>query len=248
MTIRSPHDPHDFMARFDAAAQIAGFAVKEYGRVEGFPLRAYTKRSGLKPALYVSSGMHGDEPAPPWALLQLVETGAFSAPADWFLCPLLNPTGLAQRTRENFQALDLNRDYQHPTTTEVRAHVAWLQQQPRFDATFCLHEDYDAAGFYVYELNPDARPTLAGAALEAACRHCPIDTSAIIDGRESAAPGIIRPVSDPLLREQWPEAIYLGHHHTNLSYTFETPTALPLPVRVAAQADALRASIDALLS
>ncbi|MBA4136454.1 MAG: succinylglutamate desuccinylase [Opitutus sp.] len=243
-----PLDPRAFTTRFDAAARASGFAPEQFGAIEGHALMAYTKGAATARAVYVSSGMHGDEPAPPWALLRLVEEGFFDARANWFVCPLLNPTGLAAGTRENFERIDLNRDYLHPTTAEVRAHVAWLERQPRFDANFCLHEDYDALGFYLYELNPDHRPTLADATLAAAALHCPIEMSAIIDGRESAAPGIIRPVSDPLLREQWPEAIYLRHHHTNFSYTFETPTALPLDQRVATQHAALRAAIDALLS
>lgn len=243
-----PFPPAEFTARFDAAARARGFAAERYGEIQGHPLLAYTCAAASSRAVYLSAGMHGDEPAPPWALLRFVEQGGFDERANWFICPLLNPTGLALGTRENFQRIDLNRDYQQPTTSEVRAHVAWLQRQPRFDASFCLHEDYEALGFYLYELNPDNRPTLADAALKAASLHCPIELSAIIDGRAAAAPGIIRPVSDPLLRANWPEAIYLRHHHTTLSYTFESPTPQPLEVRIAAQAAALRAALDALLS
>jgi protein MpaA len=243
-----PLDPREFTPRFDAAARVRGFTGEEFGTIEGHPLLAYTKPAVTNRAVYVSSGMHGDEPAPPWALLRVLEEGFFDARAHWLLCPLLNPTGLARRTRENFQGVDLNRDYLHPQTAEVRAHVAWLERQPRFDASFCLHEDYDALGFYLYELNPDNRPTLVDEALRAASLHCPIEMSTVIDGREATGPGLIRPVSDPLLRNDWPEAIYLRHNHTTLSYTFETPTALPIEQRIAAQAAALRAAVDRLLS
>ena len=244
-------DPGEFIPRFDAAARAAGFAAKQYGEVHGYALNAYTKLAdapATAPRLYVSSGMHGDEPAPPWALLRLVEDGSFDARASWFLCPLLNPTGLLRGTRENFAGIDLNRDYKELRTVEVQTHVAWLRAQPSFDTVFCLHEDYDAIGFYIYELNPENRPTLVDAALAGAARHCPIESAAIIDGHESIAPGIIRPVADPLLRHDWLEAIYLRHHHTNLSYTFESPTTLALGVRVAAQCAALKAAIDALLN
>ena len=244
-----PLDPADFTARFDAAARAAGFAVEQFGAIHGHPLLAYTKpavRPGA-PAIYVSTGMHGDEPAPPWALLRAVESGQFDARASWWLCPLLNPTGFAARTRENFAGVDLNRDYKHPTAAEVIVHVAWLRRQPRFDAAFCLHEDYEATGFYLYELNPDNRPSLADVILAAAAQHVPIEAAAVIDGRESAAPGIIRPVNDPLLRDDWPEAIYLHYHHTTLGYTFETPSPLAPEARMAALAAALRAALDNLL-
>lgn len=244
MTSAPPLDPAAFIPRFDAAARRAGFAAEPFGEIHGYALNAYTKPAAPDaPRLYVSSGMHGDEPAPPWAVLQLVERGFFDARASWWICPIINPTGLALGQRENFAGLDLNRDYKQPASAEICAHVAWLERQPHFHATFCLHEDYEAKGFYLYELNPENRATLADAALAAAARHCPIEDAAIIDGREAAAPGIIRPVSDPLLREQWPEAIYLRYQHTPLTYTFESPTMLPLEQRVAAHCAALDAAV-----
>lgn len=250
MAMPLPLDPAEFIPRCDAAARRAGFTAEHFGEIHGYPLLAYTKAAATAdaPRLYVSAGMHGDEPAPPWAVLRLIENGFFDARAAWWICPVLNPTGLAIGTRENFAGVDLNRDYKRPTSAEIRAHVAWLERQPDLDVTFCLHEDYEANGFYLYELNPDARPTLAEVALAGAAKHCPIETAAIIDGRESVAPGIIRPVSDPLLREQWPEAIYLRHEHTTLTYTFESPTALPLEQRVAAHCGAFHAALAALLS
>ncbi|MBX3735182.1 MAG: M14 family metallocarboxypeptidase [Candidatus Didemnitutus sp.] len=244
-----PLDPATFIPRFDAAARRAGFGGEKFGEIHGFDLNAYTKPARPDaPRIYVSSGMHGDEPAPPWAVLRLVEDGFFDARAAWWICPVLNPTGLARGTRENFAGIDLNRDYKHPVTAEIGAHVAWLERQPDFDAAFCLHEDFEAAGFYLYELNPANRPTLADVALAGAGRHCPIENAAVIDGRDADAPGIIRPVSDPLLRDRWPEAIYLRHGRTTLGYTFESPTRLPLEQRVAAHCAALHDALARLLA
>lgn len=249
MTSTLPLDPAEFIPRFNAAARRAGFVAERFGEINGHDLNAYTKPAAPDaPRVYISSGMHGDEPAPPWAVLRLLESDFFDAGASWWICPVLNPTGLARGTRENFAGVDLNRDYKGPASAEIRAHVAWLERQPDFHVAFCLHEDYEAAGFYLYELNPDHRPTLANAALAGAARHCPIETAAIIDGREAAAPGIIRPVNDPLLREQWPEAIYLRHRHTTLGYTFESPTRLPLEQRVAAHCGAVHAALARLFA
>jgi hypothetical protein len=36
-------------------------------------------------------------------------------------------------------------------------------------------------------------------------------------------------------RPDWPEAMYLGVHHTEVSYTTETPIGFPLEQRVQAQ-------------
>lgn len=229
-------------ARLAAAGRAAGFAVETFGEIAGTPLLALTKAApDRRPRLYLSAGIHGDEPAPPRALLQLLEQGFFDARADWFVCPLLNPAGMARGTRENPAGHDLNRDYRSQQSAEIRAHVAWLRRQPEFDLALCLHEDWEAAGFYLYELNPDRRPSLAEAMIAAVRPVCPIDPADVIDGRP-AADGIIRPDADPAKRELWPEAIYLRAHHTRLCYTLETPSGRPLAQRLAAHVAAVTAA------
>lgn len=243
----APIDPSALVAQFEAAAPAAGFRVERFGAVAGCPLIALTRRTaGPRPRLYLSAGVHGDEPAPPLALLELLTAGVFDTQATWFLCPMLNPTGHAGGTRENHEGRDLNRDYKDRLSAEVRAHTRWLAAQPPFDLTLCLHEDWESRGFYLYELNPDHRPSLAEAMITAVSEHCEIETATVIDGREAAAPGIIRPVADPLLREQWPEAIYLRQHHTTLSYTLESPSAFPLAKRIHALRTAVETAITRL--
>jgi protein MpaA len=241
-----PLDPAEFIPRFDAAALKAGFKVHSYGEINGHPLNAYTRRTpGIRPRIYLSAGMHGDEPAPPLALLQLAEEGFFDDRCTWFVCPMLNPTGFTLRTRENFDRVDLNRDYKSLLAAEVLAHVAWLRLQPRFDLVVCAHEDWEATGFYLYELNLGNDTSLAPAMLAAARVHGPIESAAVIDGRPSAGPGLIRPVSDPLLRDTWPEALYLAYKHSTLNYTIETASAQPLEQRITTQCAVLKAAIAA---
>jgi protein MpaA len=233
-------------AELHAAGTAAGFAVEPYGSTAEAPLLALTRTAPPdRPAIYVSAGIHGDEPAPPLALLRLLRSGFFDDRAQWFLCPLLHPGALHRRSREDPFGRDLNRDYRNPQSNEVRQHLAWLQRQPRFAATFCLHEDWEAQGFYCYELNPTGLPSLAPALLAAVSAVCTIDVSPQIDGW-AASDGLIRPQIDPAEREQWPEAIHLVVHHTALSYTFETPSASPIPVRIAAHCTALEAAVGAL--
>ena len=243
-----PLDPPVFMRRFDDAARRAGFKAPLYGGINGHPLNAYTKRMpGIRPRVYVSAGMHGDEPAPPLALLQLMEEGFFDDRCTWFICPLLNPTGFLKSTRENSAGIDLNRDYKSLHTAEALAHVTWLRLQPRFDLVICAHEDWEARGFYLYELNLGDNGSLAPAMLAAARLHGPIEDAAVIDGRPSAAPGLIRPVSDPVLRDTWPEALYLAYKHCGLNYTLETSSGQPLEQRITTQGAVLRAALAAFL-
>lgn len=246
-TLKTLLEPRRFAEEFEAAARQAGFRLEPFGEIAGFPLLAATRRTrGVRPRIYLSAGIHGDEPAGPHALLELVRRGTFDRRATWFICPLLNPIGFARRTRENAEGIDLNRDYRALRSLEIQAHARWLKHQPNFDLALCLHEDWESQGFYLYELNPGDRTSLAPEIIAAVENCCAIESAAIIDGRPISERAIIRPVSDPLLRDDWPEAIYLRAHHTRLSYTLESPSALALAQRVDAQVAAVQAAVDRL--
>ena len=244
-----PLDPADFIPQFATTARKAGFQIEAFGEIGAHSLLAATKSiPAPRPRIYLSTGIHGDEPAAPWALLRLLEEGFFDGRCTWILCPLLNPTGFLSRTRENFAQIDLNRDYKSLQTAEVRAHQAWLQRQGRFDLVLCGHEDWESKGFYLYELNLGNHPTLAHRMLDAARAHGPIEAATIIDGRDIAEPGIIWPVSDPLLRDTWPEALYLAYKHSTLNYTIETASSQPLEQRIATQCAVVKAAVDEFLN
>ncbi len=234
---------HELISQIEAAGAAAGFRADRYGEAGGYPLIALTRRTpGPRPRIYVSAGIHGDEPAPPLAIRDMIRAGVFDGRANWFVCPVLNPAGLAAGTRENAGGLDLNRDYRAAQSVEIRAHIAWLERQPSFDITLALHEDWESTGFYLYEQNPRDRPSLALPILEAVSRTCPIDRSPLIDGRE-ARDGIIHPGGNPLERELWPESLYLRVNHTSLAYTLESPSAFPLSERVHALRTAVETAI-----
>jgi murein peptide amidase A len=242
-------DPPAFSTRIEAVARTRGFRVERFGEIAGVPQLALTRRTrGPRPRIYLSAGIHGDEPAPPLALLNLIDRGVFDARAVWFICPLLNPAGFTCRTRENADGLDLNRDYKAQRSLEIQAHARWLQRQPNFDLAMCLHEDWEAQGFYVYELSSTHRPSLARVMIDSVAPKFPIETATVIDGRPVAEPGIIRPVADPLLRDPWPESIYLRAHHTQLGYTIETPSSRPLAQRIAALETAVEATLAGALA
>jgi len=205
------------------------------------PLSIRNPQSAIR--IYLSSGIHGDEPAGPLAALRLLQENKWPANTELWLCPCLNPMGFVLNRRDNDQGKDLNRDYRHLETAEVRAHIAWLECQPQFDLCLCLHEDWESHGFYVYELNPENRPSLAEAMIARIAEVCPIDPSEIIEDRPARG-GIIRPNLDPHTRPQWAEAFYLIVNKTRLSYTLEAPSDFPLTTRV----NSLVAGVNAALA
>jgi predicted deacylase len=206
-------------------------------------LRRPARSEGETKRVYISTGIHGDEPAGPLAARQLLQEHRWPDTVSLWLCPCLNPAGFAVNRRENADGRDLNRQYLNPKAEETVAHIRWLREQPRFDLCLCLHEDWESDGFYVYELNPDNRPSLAEAIVSAVARVCPVDRSETIEGRP-AREGVIRPSLDPRSRPDWPEAFFLLTHKTSLSYTLEAPSDFPLPTRVAVLVAGARAALE----
>ena len=234
------------LAEIDSTAQQAGWRADCFLSTDKLSLRAYHRAvPHPRMRLYLSTGIHGDEPAGPLATLELLKQNPWADEVDTWLCPCLNPTGFALNRRENAEGHDLNRDYRHLRTGEIRAHAGWLTRQPFFDITVVLHEDWEANGFYLYELNPDHLPSLAEAIIEQVARVCPVETAPLVDSWP-VHHGIIRPNVPPQDRPQWPEAIYLIHHKTRLSYTLEAPSDFPLPIRIGALVTAVLTMLDSL--
>ena len=193
--------------------------------------------------IYLSAGIHGDEPAAPLAALRLLQENRWPDDAEIFLLPCLNPVGYTRNTRENADGLDLNRDYRYPQCDSTHAHIAWLKRQPKFDLYLCLHEDWESHGFYLYEQNPDGKISLAEKIISAVEKVCPIDPTKVIEGREARG-GIIRPNLAPAERPAWPEAVWLIVQKSRQGYTLEAPSDFELPVRVDALAAAVNAAIN----
>jgi hypothetical protein len=239
--------------------------VEQVARAQGWTVRYLTPMaSGTRPWLhraaqtgsdgpriYLSAGIHGDETSGPLALLQMLRQPDFFAVFDTTIFPILNPNGLARGVRLNGDDIDLNRDYRKPRSLEIQSHVETLSNLGRFDAAMMLHEDVEGIGAYLYELNEVLSPTLGTEIIAAMGRHVPIDLRTEIE--EVPAHGGVISRKDMVLklgsledRPDWPEAMYLSRHHTDVSYTTETPTAFPLERRVHAQIAAVEVLLKAL--
>ena len=242
-------DIHAVLSDIGIAAGRHGWATETFLDSPGLRLFALTRpaRARSREALrvYVSAGIHGDEPAGPLAARQLLEEDRWPEQLDLWMCPCLNPTGFESNRRENAEGRDLNRDYRHFKAAEVREHARWLERQPGFDMTLCLHEDWESHGFYLYELNPDRLSSPARAMIDAVSQVCPIDLSPLIEGR-AASGGLINPNLDPATRPEWPEAFWLLQNKTRQSYTLEAPSDFPLPLRVAALVAGVNSALESL--
>jgi len=137
------------------ACRAAGFS---YGwRVEEVPalpkpsLLALTRPAQVSSEAvarcYISAGIHGDEPAGPLAVRQLLQENQWPPEVELYVMPCLNPTGFVLNRRENDEGTDLNRQYLQPKAEETLAHINWLNRQPNCDLCLSLHEDWESHGF-----------------------------------------------------------------------------------------------------
>lgn len=241
-------DAHRVMAEAAGLARAAGWREDPLIFEDGRSLPAFVRsRPGASANVYLSTGIHGDEPAGPLAMRELLSEDRWPDRFNYWLVPCLNPEGFARNTRENEDGVDLNRDYNSGRAAVVRSHQQWLGRQPKFDLALVLHEDWESNGFYVYELNPDAQPSVAEAMTRAVSTVCPLDLSPQIEGRD-AVNGMIRFVGGMPERVDWPEAFYLAHHNVRHNYTLEAPSDFLLSVRVQALVVAVRAALEAFVA
>lgn len=234
----------DMIQNFRQLALDQGFVTEMLTEIDQHAIHAFRKDSPGTAKIYLSSGVHGDEPAGPLALKRLFDEGFFDERATWLICPLLNPSGLVLGTRENKDGIDLNRDYLSLDTNEVSGHVNWLRQQGSLDLALSLHEDYESTGFYLYEINCIDCPSDAQAVLKAVSKVFPPEPDPVIDDHEVRLPGWIFHEPEADFPDQWPEAIWLAKQGTAISYTFETPSSSGLDQRVDAHCRAVRKCVN----
>jgi len=111
----------------------------------------------------LSAGMHGDEPAGPWALLGLVYDRLLDERFAYRIWPCLNPSGFASGSRCNAEGADVNRSFSRGGTTPESRAVVTANRDRKFALSIDLHEDFEARGFYAYEpLRSGAPPRYTG--------------------------------------------------------------------------------------
>lgn len=204
-----------------------------------------------RPAIAFAAGVHGDEPAGPWALLALVEAGELDARFAYRFWPCTNPTGYALGTRESADGVDVNRSFgRGGQTPEARA-IITANRNRKFLLSFDLHEDVEGEGFYCYEYGaaPIGRDVVS--AVRAA--GFPIQDLSKCDlGAPFEAPqlddGVVRPsaASEIASLGGLSYSLSLARHAAQHVLTFETPLGLPWEDRIAIHRIAVKAAIEAL--
>ncbi len=262
------HRAHKYpalIARWRRVARAAGATLRPLGPADGFTVYAVENRRRTRQApanggLYITAGIHGDEPGSTEGLILWAErhlaaltttaaNGQGGEPLPFFIVPCLNPWGLVNNRRESADGTDLNRVFDRAEHAPVGALKERLAGR-WFDLALALHEDYDATGLYLYEIS-EARALDLGEALVAAARKArfPIDPRVIIEVRRALDRGLVRMRRRSSLAkfDIYPESIWLYLNGTRQALTIETPSEFSLAERARLQARLIEVCVERLL-
>ena len=132
-------DPGRIAATMMTEAALDGWCVDQLEAAPDIRLpvlhRPACPSDGKPLRCYLSAGIHGDEPAGPLALLELIRSRMLPRDIDLTVCPVLNPRGLHANDRHNTEGIDLNRDYNHlrapdRKSTRLNSSHEWISRMP----------------------------------------------------------------------------------------------------------------------
>jgi len=213
------------------------------------------------PAVLISGGVHGDEPAGVHAALEFLrhDLPRFTEMFRVFVLPCVNPSGYEADTLETMDGVNINRCFgRNSDVREVRAVESWLARSGlRFRVTFDLHEvppEYTGEGFvksdnptatYLYETVADHSARIGSRMIESlpadvavcdwATIYNDINTGGVVSYPEACR--------NAIYAERTSLDAYLNGQFTHHSFTTETPTGWDLEKRVAVQRHYLRTAL-----
>lgn len=240
------HQAHDYGAlirQWKSFAKRAGIRMESYVELGGYEV-FYLETAAADGGVYLSAGLHGDEAAPPWALLEWAQKNVACLKREpLMIFPCLNPWGLVNNVRLDHRGRDMNRLFQNGRADGIRQWRKVVGKR-RFRLSVNLHEDYDGQGMYVYELT-NTGSKRAEAVLAAASAVIPPDRRRDIDG-SAAKNGVIRKkiTSGNFPLPGLPEAVYLHFEQSEATLTIESPSEFALCERVAAHVLGIDAALD----
>ena len=248
---------------------IPGHRIVKTGRVRTdsgvHPIYAVVTQNYCKdlPRIILSAGIHGEEPAGVYTLLEFMNRGIvkYLNHFSFLILPCLNPYGFTRGVRFSRDVSDLNRSFDDvPGPPEVAAVKDLLRRFPGpYRLSFDFHEtdthmpkgEYLSvedipAGAYMYEATRTGRPFLGPAIIkEIRDSGYPISQRRSIYGAECQNGLIYTTAPDNPDFPTSPEFngtldwYLLKNGHTDHYLATETPTAWPLRRRIAVQKKAL---------
>ena len=242
-------------------------------RIKGLPYPLYclhyTAKQNSSSLIYVSAGIHGDEPAGVECAIRLIELladgeqhnfGTFPLDAyNWLISPCDNPYGYERNIRENAAGLDLNRMFEIPNRCPETTFIAESLQRKRcadtqkplsqntmgrrqaIELALDLHEDSDSDGFYLWERRTSQCFPIGNAVVKNVDGLCAINREPLIENHRNEN-GVIT-LLNKVTTKGWARGRYLAEQVNTRCLILETPTQLDWETRIAAHMIAVQTAI-----
>src|SRR3989344_1550044 len=212
----------------------------------------------------IFTGIHGDEPAGPEAILRFIpivyKDKELLDKFSFTIFPCDNPQGYAKNKRENYNGLDLNREFKNTNPPKEIKFIKRALRKKQFDIALGMHEDRDSKGFYLYE--PPTKINLFGDKIINTIKKSgfPVEAN-YVDNDSSIGQGNQIQIKNGLVifpkrkkfeknvakMKYWPAAVYLIKRHTKKELTFETPLNIELNKRIKMHLLAIDTSLNFLI-
>ena len=159
--------------------------------------------------------------------------------------PCDNPYGYAENKRENYNGIDLNREFKNKNPQKEIKFIKKALRKKQFDIALGLHEDRDSNGFYLYE-PPTKIPSIGNKIINTMRKSgFPVEAN-YSDTSSSIGQGnpvqiknglVVFPKREDFEKniakmKSWPAAIFLIKNHAKKELTFETPSSIELNKRI----------------
>ncbi|MFH1589212.1 MAG: M14 family metallocarboxypeptidase [archaeon] len=208
--------------------------------------------NGAKKVL-LSAGVHGDEPAGIYAILDFLNGPIldYAQQYNFLIFPCLNPWGFEHNTRRNMNGVDINRSFVKDNSTIAPLLKKYVSKEQEYLFAMTLHEDNtdiavvdfskecNPKAFYMYESSLNGQRIslpIIKAVRQQGIELCDYEE---IYGNKNQG-GIIFVKSDNSEFEQFLES------YTSNVLVIETPTCWPLEKRVSVQKLAFSTVLDSL--
>jgi hypothetical protein len=206
--------------------------------------------------IFLSAGLHGDEPAGVYALLGFFENKAkeYDDKLNFFAIPCINPFGFEYDIRQNHNQVDLNRNFDSPKPEkEVSLVKKVLEEYSRaFLFTLDMHEDPtdkinpgfelkdNPRDFYMYEKSPSREASVGHTIIRELERKGIWATKQKKIYHDFNDGGLVWHQSpEHKWNEDSSELFSYLQRYTDYSFTTETPTCWAVDKRVDAHLTAL---------
>ena len=227
---KAHHYPH-LIKRWRVLAKKMRLRIRKFATMDEQPCYELSSGRDISECqLYLSAGIHGDEPAGTEGLYAWANKNwKILSKIPVLIYPCLNPWGLLENSRFTLEGKDLNRQWDKGEDASI-SEIIQKTLGAQFSLAVNLHEDYDANGIYLYEPPTVTKPdNLAAEILEAGSEHIVIDSRKKIEGRWGEESFVLHRSLPKEGRRKPPSFSNPGQR----TFVFETPSEFDLRVRVA---------------